>query len=420
MKKKPGKQSIYLLSAVLTASMLAGCGGISNAPGTVSATGSSSMAVAESSTIAGGSGTENALSDSSNAVVSTSVSSSSVESAAEEVGAGNKTDFPDGTYTPDKFSWSGGSGRVEISCSSVEVVGGRSYATIQFSSTHYIYVKADGIKVNGDGTGTFRIPVQLNENNTVIGCTTAMSVPHEIEYSLFISLQSADQGETASSDAPALDADYSSFDETAPALSGFRFQSEITPQNAALFRIFQYDQNVSLIEVQLRNDSQGAGTASAGKTDTDTEETSEAASAAETAAALFQNNIIKYLIVPDQTDLPAGTEKQAVVIRKPCDAVFLASEQVSALLQTWGLSSDFQTVEAGSYDAWDLKTLLQSKASLIIEDSRILSPENAETYQKNVNSSIQMNIPLFIDRSADENGETAQEEWKQVYQLIFS
>ncbi|MCC6093570.1 MAG: hypothetical protein LIV24_00860, partial [Eubacterium sp.] len=63
MKKKPGKQSIYLLSAVLTASMLAGCGGISNAPGTVSATGSSSMAVAESSTIAGGSGTENALSD---------------------------------------------------------------------------------------------------------------------------------------------------------------------------------------------------------------------------------------------------------------------------------------------------------------------------------------------------------------------
>ncbi|MGN0362713.1 MAG: hypothetical protein ACI4ET_07725 [Bilifractor sp.] len=424
---KHRKTAIIMCAAMITAAFFSGCGSDKTSD-SMSSESSSIITAKESSVTEGSSETEQVVSDNSNAVISASVSSSSIESAADQVDIDNRTDIPDGNYTPEKFTWSGGSGRVNITCNEVEVEDGRSYATIQFSSTHYIYVKAGGIRINGDGTGTFRIPVLLNENNTIIGCTTAMSVPHEIEYSLFVTLGVTDQTYSASSDTPALDENYTSFDETAPAISGFTFQSAVIPQNASLFRIFQYDQNVSLVEVQLHSDasaeenaSEEASEADAGESSgTDSGALSGTESAAETTAGLFRNNIIKYLIVPEQTELPAGTEKQAIVIQKPCAQVFIASEQVSASLTQWGLSDAFQTVDAGSYNAWDLKTLLQSKTSLIIEDGQILSDENMDIFQKNVNASIQMNIPMFIDQSADENRETAQTEWKQVYQLFFS
>ena len=54
------------------------------------------------------------------------------------------TGLKDGVYTPDSFSWSGGTGKVSITCSKVTVTGGQAYATITFSSPHYQYVKANG------------------------------------------------------------------------------------------------------------------------------------------------------------------------------------------------------------------------------------------------------------------------------------
>lgn len=53
----------------------------------------------------------------------------------------SSTTLADGTYTPDSFSWSGGSGKVSISCNKVTVTNGQAYATIVFSSEYYGYVK---------------------------------------------------------------------------------------------------------------------------------------------------------------------------------------------------------------------------------------------------------------------------------------
>lgn len=49
----------------------------------------------------------------------------------------SSTGLKDGVYTPDSFSWSGGTGKVSISCSKVTVTGGQAYATLVFSSQHY-------------------------------------------------------------------------------------------------------------------------------------------------------------------------------------------------------------------------------------------------------------------------------------------
>lgn len=89
------------------------------------------------------------------------------------------TTLADGVYTPDKFSWSGGTGKVSISCTKITVTGGQAYATIVFSSGSYGYVKANGNTYYPTVTGstsTFVIPVELNKNNTIIGMTTKMSI----------------------------------------------------------------------------------------------------------------------------------------------------------------------------------------------------------------------------------------------------
>ena len=54
------------------------------------------------------------------------------------------TALKDGVYTPDRFTWSGGTGKVRITCNKVTIKNGQAYATLVFSSDHYQYVKANG------------------------------------------------------------------------------------------------------------------------------------------------------------------------------------------------------------------------------------------------------------------------------------
>lgn len=87
----------------------------------------------------------------------------------------------------------GGSGRATIQPSAQIVVDhGQILTTIVWSSSNYDYMIVDEVKYinensNGDSTFTFPIP-GLNREISVIGDTTAMSVPHEIEYTLYFEL----------------------------------------------------------------------------------------------------------------------------------------------------------------------------------------------------------------------------------------
>ena len=85
-------------------------------------------------------------------------------------GEGSK---PDGIYVPAVFNYSGGSGRVTISCEEVELSGGEAIASIAFSSPNYEYIRVDDLKITGEyteKTSTFKVPVKLDEEMTLIGC----------------------------------------------------------------------------------------------------------------------------------------------------------------------------------------------------------------------------------------------------------
>ena len=110
----------------------------------------------------------------------------------------NSTSLADGAYVPDDFSFTGGTGRVSIRCDEVRVTDGHAEARIVFSSPNYSYVKAGGEVFYADHSeaeSSFAIPVKLNADNIIIGQTTAMSTPHEVEYVIRVELAAALDGE---------------------------------------------------------------------------------------------------------------------------------------------------------------------------------------------------------------------------------
>ena len=100
----------------------------------------------------------------------------------------------DGTYVP-SFGFTGGTGKVTISCPKLVVKNGKGTATIVFSSSKYTYVMVNGTKYyneNPGGKGTFTIPVNLNSTTTISAETTAMSEAHVIDYVLYIYVDGQD------------------------------------------------------------------------------------------------------------------------------------------------------------------------------------------------------------------------------------
>ena len=115
----------------------------------------------------------------------------------------------DGTFQPSLFRAEGGTGKVKITCEEVTVKEGAAEAVIEFSSPHYEWVKKDDVTYEpenadeeGRKTSRFRIPVLLDEEQAISALTTAMSQPHEIEYTICVSLTET-EGEASANGAAA-------------------------------------------------------------------------------------------------------------------------------------------------------------------------------------------------------------------------
>lgn len=94
----------------------------------------------------------------------------------------------DGIYTV-AVSMEGGSGKVSVeSPAKLEVKDKQAVATVVWTSPNYDYMKVGEEKflpVNTDGNSTFEIPVSVFDRKMAVAAdTTAMSAPHEIDYTL--------------------------------------------------------------------------------------------------------------------------------------------------------------------------------------------------------------------------------------------
>lgn len=375
------------------------------------------------------------------------------------------TGLKDGVYTPDSFSWSGGTGKVSITCSKVTVTGGQAYATITFSSPHYQYVKANGnVYYPSAKTGSstsFVIPVELNKNNSVVGMTTAMSTAHEIKYTIFVYIAEAAKANASArangkevtvigangSDSSKTATANKKMDEVAPEIIGLEYQSETKAEYAKYFKIYHYDQGITLLEIDMNKKT---GRKAAGKKWKEASEISGLNPAEQEQAALYLNKVIKYLIVPENVEIPAGLDKEVIVVRQPADRVYAGSNKTISLMEELGQLDKVTTVGvkknkcknetikekmaekeviyAGTSGKLNYKKLVKNKCNLALLSSSVLPEKRSSkkaakkkmtAYRKMTEKMTLLQIPVIVDRAKDEKGKDAQKEWEKVYQVIF-
>lgn len=367
----------------------------------------------------------------------------------------SKTKLKDGVYKPDKFSWSGGSGRVNITCDKVTIKNGQALATIVFSSSAYQYVKANGKKylpTHTGGKSIFVIPVELNKNNSIIGMTTKMSAAHEITYSILVYLSAADEAGdgSVSADGSSSGRNFGSnekLDEKAPDIIGLEYKSETKLDYAKYFKIYHYDKDVTLLEIDMTKDTdkdpeklkEETATKDSEKTSTKTDSKKNNKSGKKKAvkiaikrdnedskksdtqsityndegeavvqtqeeiiADLYKANVVKYLIVPEDSDveLPVGIEKEMIVIHLPVKHAYVDSEEslntmddlkLLKKIAAVGYDQDETDIEAvnkalekedmvyaGSADDLKFREIVKNKIDLAIVSSEILSGSETE------------------------------------------
>ena len=300
------------------------------------------------------------------------------------------------TCKPAFFSFSGGTGKVTITCPEVTInsqtsnqisnqissqtstqINGQisdgekdknrdkiAEAVLVFSSPHYEWVKSDGIEYLPDNTeesnretSIFTIPVLLDEEMKISALTTAMSEPHEIEYTIFISLNEetqdspntdalenidtsektdapekadAPEGTDTSEKTGALEKSETSIlpdseDEeiydrekpeshTAPEIPGLTFVSEKELAYAEAFAVYNYRAAESGIAQDAASNNTPGGVTIDSAGDTSGNITTDAASDSSTDGLfrlidVYGNGGARYLLVPEGAEIPEELQK---------------------------------------------------------------------------------------------------------------
>ena len=297
----------------------------------------------------------------------------------------SSTVLADGVYTPDRFTWSGGTGKVKIYCNKITIQNGQAYATLVFDSDHYQYVKANGntyYTSKGGGTATVTIPIALNQNNKILGMTDKMSVAHEIEYTIFVYLATAGNGTTLGGASA-----NKQLDEKAPDIMGLSYQSETKLDYAEYFKIYHYDQGITLLEIDMTKgtandpeklaaeainaenetgesedvakdtdadqstDSKDVKSENVAEEDTaavgiseDGEENLNGISEEELAAELYKGNVVKYLLVPEGVEVPVGLDQDMIVVQMPTDKTYTSTEALLEKMDELGLTDNVAAI----------------------------------------------------------------------------
>ena len=291
----------------------------------------------------------------------------------------SSTGLKDGVYKLDKFSWAGGTGRLAyIRCTRLTVKEGKAYATIEFGSSGYDKLKANG-RIYGKGSGslsTFTIPVKLNANNTIIGRSVAMSQPHWITYTIYPYMEAAGEtvkgGSHLSQRGAAVDRNRLS--DEAPGIPGLEFVSETETDYAENFKIYNYERGITLIQISMAENSalnyKEKDNDEAGKIEYDDDGKPIAKTQAEIVEEIYKSNVINYLVVPEKVEIPAGLDKEMIIIRSPADRTYTASKMAVKFIEELDITKNIEL--QGHYRKTEYKDIIRSKIHLAIFSGMIV------------------------------------------------
>ena len=290
---------------------------------------------------------------------------------------------------PDGFTFSGGSGKVTISCDAIWDEGGQTLARIVFSSPNYPTLQSAGVRyaaTHEGGNSCFVIPVTLNQDMEIIGTTTAMSAPHDIAYTIRVSVgeavPQAEPTQDAAAPAPVSD--------KAP-VEGLDWIRRMPLTYAEGFSVDYYEGGYVLIDI----------------VDGD-----------------------RVLLLPDGAEAPAGLPADILAIHRP-KHIYLAATSAMALFarldaldiirassleaESWSVEAARAAMEsgemafAGKYSEPDYEKLIQLGCDLAIESTMIFhTPKVKEMLES-------LGIPVMVDRASYEPHPLGRTEWIKLY-----
>lgn len=280
---------------------------------------------------------------------------------------------------PDGFSFSGGSGKITITCEGICRLDDQITAVIVFSSPNYSKLSVDGVDYapirQDDDSTAFEIPVRLNAAMKITGLTTAMSKAHEVEYEIRIEKDDVQ-------------------DQTA--IAGLKYESSMEVKYATGFSVDYYEGGYTLIDVI--GDCQ-------------------------------------YLLIPEGMPIPEGLDENIKPLQQPLDNIYLTATSAMAFFDRldaldsirlsgtkasgWYIENAADAMErgeilfAGKYSEPDYELLLREGCDLAIESTMILhTPKVMEMIEL-------LDIPVFIERASYETHPLGRTEWIKVYGALL-
>ena len=180
--------------------------------------------------------------------------------------------------------------------------------------------------------------------------------------------------------------------ENAPELPGLVFESQMELEYAQCFDVFYYEGGYELLDIHESG---------------------------------------RYLLVPEDGQVPEGLDESIVVLQKPLDHIYLVASAVMSLFDSldaldhirfsgtdvsgWYIENAAKAMEAGEivyagkYNEPDYELLIGEECDLAIESTMVLhSPKVREMLEE-------LGIPVFVDYSSYESHPLERTEWIRLY-----
>ncbi len=293
----------------------------------------------------------------------------------------------DGSYTV-AVALGGGSGKASVeSPANLQVENGKAVATLVWSSPNYDYARIGDEKylpVNTEGNSVFELPVAaFNQPLTVYADTTAMSTPHEIEYTLTFD-SSTIQPAGMPVAAPALTWDELETDHSMELLYADQFSVDYCQDGYKKIVI---------------------------------------------------GNTEPYLIIPEGGTIPSGMPENVTILQQPLDNLYLAATSAMDIFREldaigtirfsgtdisgWYIEEAVRAMEngemayAGKYSAPDYELIVSGDCGLAVESTMIYhTPEVKEQLER-------LHIPVLVERSSYEQHPLGRMEWIKLYAALL-
>lgn len=397
---------ILLMAAVLA---LGGCSGSDSSAGSAENSAENTTEI-----------TSEGVSDDSAGTVSKTSSDSTDESSTKMIGV----------------TLSGGTGKAGVeSPAEADIRGDTAQVTIVFSSEFYDYMIVDGEKyLNESEAGehsSFTIPVSTNADSIdVTADTTAMSRPHEIDYTLTFDWNYSDEAGTAQSGNTGSTAGTEGLETGDVSGNGSNGTAAVSDSSAS------------------DSDSAAGDSAGSGRPEAAPEKLGSLERTGRLELQYAQQFSVneygkdklitigndRFLLVPEGSSAPADLPEEIVVLQEPLQNIYLVSSSVMDYFQTidaldtvrlsgtkesdWSITearkamADGDILYAGKYNAPDYELILNEGCDLAIENTMIYhNPDVKEKLES-------LGIPVMVERSSYESDPRGRLEWIRLYGVM--